>query len=529
MPAEWAQHRVPLRAFLHVIKRTDGSAFAGLARSHLILDGKGAESSVLPVKGPVAKSTGAIHRFSNLKKIGIISLGGPGPAPGRCSYQAITLSETDFSTLAHRVAPCTGALFPPMSDFDVVVAGGGSAGLAAAVAAARTGAQTLLVEAGNALGGAAPAALVHSICGLYHISDHGPANYANAGFAREFAERLLAAGGALGPTRMGKVEVLLHNPGAFSEVAAAIARETPRLEVRLDTQVTAVTHAARKLSLESGSRRSTVAATTLVDASGDGVIAALLDAPFEQEDSERLQRPAFVFSLAGLAPDALADKRRFKIAGRIVDGVQRGDLPPGAMGAGLRQGIHPGEAFVTIDLAGPEGYNPTDAATLNSLEIEGRDLAFLLASYLQKNVDGFENSSIGSLPSRIAVRESRRIVGRYRLETEDIERGAQFDDAVALATWPIELRETNRGPRLRFSADDRPCEIPLRSLRFRDFDHLFMAGRCLSCSHGAQASIRVIGTCLATGEAAGRAAALLAADRECTAENVRALGAHSNP
>ncbi|MEO8352742.1 MAG: FAD-dependent oxidoreductase, partial [Chthoniobacteraceae bacterium] len=382
---------------------------------------------------------------------------------------------------------------------------------------------------GGSLGGVAPAALVHSICGLYHLANHGPAQYANDGFAREFAERLLAAGGALGPTRMGKVEVLPHHPGAFSEIAAAIARETPRLEVRLNTQVTAVTEAAHKLSLESGDRRSTVATATSIDASGDGVIAALIGAPFEQEDSERLQRPAFVFALAGLAQTALTDQRRFKIAGRIVEGVQRGDLPTGALGAGLRRGIHPGEAFVTIDLAGPEGYDPTDGATLMTLESEGRDLAFALASYLRTKVEGFEDSSICHLPSRIAVRESRRIVGRYRLETEDIERGARFDDAVALATWPIELRETNRGPRLRFPEGDRPCEIPLRCLRFRDYDHLFMAGRCLSCSHGAQASIRVIGTCLATGEAAGRAAALVAADRPCTAKNVRSLGAHSIP
>ena len=93
---------------------------------------------------------------------------------------------------------------------------------------------------------------------------------------------------------------------------------------------------------------------------------------------------------------------------------------------------------------------------------------------------------------------------------------------MALATWPMELRETNRGARLRYPTDGIACEVPLRALRFRDDERSFMAGRCLSCSHEAQASLRVIGTCLATGEAAGLAAAALALDGACDAASVRA-------
>jgi hypothetical protein len=120
------------------------------------------------------------------------------------------------------------------------------------------------------------------------------------------------------------------------------------------------------------------------------------------------------------------------------------------------------------------------------------------------------------------VRESRRIVGRYRIEAADIEQGAQFPDAVAFAAWPMELRETALGPRLRYPTGKDPCGIPLRALRVRDDDALFMAGRCLSCSHEAQASLRVIGTCLATGEAAGLAAALKVAQGDCDAATVNA-------
>ena len=106
-------------------------------------------------------------------------------------------------------------------------------------------------------------------------------------------------------------------------------------------------------------------------------------------------------------------------------------------------------------------------------------------------------------------------------ETADLEQSAHFDDSIALATWPMELRETNRGARLRFPIDGQPCDIPLGALRARDHANVFSAGRCISCSHEAQASIRVIGTCLATGEAAGIAAALFALRGECDAPAVR--------
>src|SRR5437588_456312 len=103
---------------------------------------------------------------------------------------------------------------------DVLVAGGGSAGLAAAVSAARLGARTLLVEHHGSLGGMAPAALVHSICGLYHLPKGGSAPaFANEGFAQEFARRLLLTGGASGPVRMGRVDVLLQQPTAFARLA----------------------------------------------------------------------------------------------------------------------------------------------------------------------------------------------------------------------------------------------------------------------------------------------------------------------
>jgi hypothetical protein len=410
-----------------------------------------------------------------------------------------------------------------MRTCDVLVAGGGSAGLAAAVSAARAGARTLLVERGGMLGGMAPAALVHSICGLYRLPQgDAPPAWANPGFAVEFAQRLIRAGGAVEPVRMGRVDVLPQHPTAFACVADALVRETPRLEVLLHSEIVAAS-AKGEASLICRGREFEVRASTMIDATGDGALATLLGAPFAQETPERLQRPAFIFGLAGVDTVDFGDERRLRLAGRIATAVTAGELPAGALGAAFRATGWPGEVFVTIDFAGDAAFDPTDPASLSALEMEGRALASELTAFLARNAAGFAASFISAFPSRIGVRESRRVEGLYRLETDDLLRGATFDDAVALATWPMELRETNRGPRLRFPTNGQPCEIPLRSLRFRDLDRCFVAGRCISCSHEAQASIRVIGTCLATGEAAGFAAASLALHGKASAERVRAL------
>ena len=404
--------------------------------------------------------------------------------------------------------------------FDVCVAGGGSAGMAAAVAAARAGARTVLVERHGSLGGMATAAFVHSVCGLYRLpAKYAPAQLANEGLAAEFGRRLLAKG-AHGPSRMGRVDVLLHRPSSFALLADQMVREAaPNLTVLLHTEIAAAQPEAATLVCRGGTRY--IQAKSWVDTTGDAVLATLRQAPCEMEASGRLQRPAFIFALGGVASSVLDDDGRLRLARKLVTAVRAGALPDGMLGAHFRASPQLGEAFVTIDLTGGADFDPLDATCLTRLEQEGRALGEQLIEFLRVEAEGFDIAYIAAWPSRAGVRESRRIVGKYRLEPDDVAAGAEFPDTIAHSAWPMELRETASGPRLRFPAEDRSCGVPLRALQARDDHDLFMAGRCLSCSHEAQASIRVIGTCLATGEAAGLAAALQALHGECSAEGVR--------
>jgi hypothetical protein len=414
------------------------------------------------------------------------------------------------------------------SEFDVAVLGGGSAGVAAAVAAARAGARTILVERAAVLGGMAPLALVHSICGLYDLPESLPEGaaplFSNPGFAQEFVRLLQDEEGAGVPQRMGRVWVLLQDPATFALVADRVVRGEPNLEVRLHTEVLSVASDFRGLELGCRGRAEGVKVGAVVDATGDAVGATLGGAPCEVETSERLQRPAFIFALEGVAPALLVDDGRLRLAHRLASGVRAGVLPEGMLGAAFRSSGRGGQAYVSIDLAAPD-YDPLDARCLTELEMHGRALALRLTGFLKEQAPGFERCYLSFIPQRLGIRESRRLVGMGRLEASDLEQGRIFEDAVARATWPMELRETHRGPRLRFPAEGRGGDIALRHLRARDAERLFAAGRCIACSHEAQASVRVIGTCLATGEAAGIAAALLALEMDCSAVAVRSLRA----
>jgi FAD dependent oxidoreductase len=251
-----------------------------------------------------------------------------------------------------------------------------------------------------------------------------------------------------------------------------------------------------------------VFAKSLVDASGDAMVATLLNIDSAMIDAPRLQRPAYVFGVHSLLP--MDDEMRLRTAGLIVEGIRAGDLPTDALGLSFRPSGRLGEIFGTLDLTGGEtvaDYDPLDAVCMTRLEMHGRAVGSKVVTWLSEKSDFWKCAYISHWPVRAGIRESRRWIGEYILTGDDLLVGNRFEDEVALATWPMEFRETARGPKLRFPEGNRPTGIPLRCLKPLGIDKLFVAGRCISTEHEAQASIRVMGTCFATGEAAGRAAA----------------------
>lgn len=394
---------------------------------------------------------------------------------------------------------------------DTLVVGGGTAGIAAAVSAARSGARALLLERRSALGGMASNALVHTLCGLYLLrrDETLPLAYANEGFPREFAERLIAAGGASAPARMGKLDVLPHRPAALAAVADEITRRTSNLSVLLHTDLTGIESASGQIQAARFHSRGSVfevEVKSLIDASGDAEAAALAGADFECAPPDRLQRPAYIFGIGGADEDALEGDARLKLAHLLSGAVTSGHLPTEALGVAFRYGMSQSEIWATLDLQA-DPYDPCSPECLTRVESCGRRMALEIIRFLRSHAAGFENSRITCTPAQAGIRESRRVSGLACLTEEDILQGRPVENPAALACWPLELRENANGPRFRFPVENRPAGISLDCLRSRTFENLFVAGRCISCTHEAQASIRVTGTCLATGEAAGKAAA----------------------
>jgi hypothetical protein len=401
----------------------------------------------------------------------------------------------------------------PATRFDVVVAGGGTAGVAAALSAARLGARTLLVERDPRLGGNATSAFVHTFCGLFLPADGGDAVDAHPGLPRRFARGLAAAGGAGAPERAGRVMVLPIVPAVLAGYAAAECDRAADLTWWTDAAVIAATLASDRggtsaVAVERAGRRHTIECRTAVDATGDGALAALAGAEVAIAPAAELQCASFIFGLGGVAAAEVHGFARLQVSVAAAGAVRFGELPPGCESVMIRPGAVAGEVFVTLNMPRTEHFDPLDAACVAELTALGRARAETLVRYLRATRPGFADAHVVAWPARVGIRETRRIAGHAVMTGEDVRGGRRRDDEVALSTWPIELWNDHR--RAVFEYPAAPCSIPLGALVSRSYPGLGMAGRCVSATHEALAALRVIGTALATGEAIGVAAALAA-------------------
>jgi hypothetical protein len=394
--------------------------------------------------------------------------------------------------------------------YDVVVVGGGAAGLAAALGAAAEGARTALVERYGFLGGMATAGMVGTICGLYQASPGSAPEPLNEGFALAFAERLAAMPGCEKPIRRGRMFVLPYTPFAFACLADELTAAAAGLDVYLHAHLAEVTAAAGRieaLRIATWEQTTELGVRAVVDASGDAVVAHRAGAATEMEPPAGRQLPSLVFVLQQVEPGALEAGPRVALLRLLVAAERAGRLPRGTSNLVLAPTLQPGEVIGKLALEGILDGMTDRRDFLTTAEQEGRRRALALAEFL-KTLPAFTRAFVSHTAAQVGIRESRRVIGQYQLTREDVLSGRRFDDGVARASWPIELWEEGRlGATYEYLEDGRAYDLPLRSLRARDVENLFVAGRCMSATHEALGSARVIGTCLAAGEAVGRAAA----------------------
>jgi hypothetical protein len=348
---------------------------------------------------------------------------------------------------------------------DIAVVGGGAAGIAAAVSAARAGRTTLLLDQRPAAGGTGGFSGLTTLCGLFE--DEG--EFLNEGFACEFA----AAIGESPALRMGRVWVLPYRPEKFRAVAARLLATTPNLQARWNAPLTEVAVEGNHIVSLNG-----IEVGAVIDCSGSAEVARLIGAECLATDATT-QAPAVIFPLQNVthelnSPAAVA---------QVLLPLARAGLPP-------------------------LNFQTSLEANTVTVKFTGRaDQVLDVIAFLKAKVRGFENCYTPLTEFTPAHRAGRMIVGQYLLTGADVLAGRKFPDAVAHGAWPIEQWSADGVARFKYLPPGAHYDIPARALRAARVENLFMAGKTISADVYAIASARVMGCCLATGAAAGNLAA----------------------
>jgi len=407
---------------------------------------------------------------------------------------------------------------PVLAEGDVVVIGGGSAGTAAAITAARAGLRTVLVDDSPFLGGMSTGGCVGTFCGFYYRERNGDLVRLVGGFAAEVMDRLAARGFCYGPVPFKTTAAVPYVPWGLKTLYDAMARAEPRLTVYLHARfVRALVRddAVQGVAIATRAGEVALRAPYFIDASGDAALAAAAGAVTEK--GETLQYPSMMFYMQHVDLDR-ALPHVFTLNDLLEQHFDTAGLP--RRSGNIIPTGRAGEVLVAMSRVAIEGrpVDASDVAELTLGEMLGREQADRCADFLRAHVPGFEEAFLSDTAPRLGVRETRRIRGRYALTEDDVLGGRKFEDGICRGAWPIELHVAGGRTDWRFLEDGLWYTVPYRCLVPERLRNVLVAGRCLSATREGFASVRVIGQCMGEGQAAATAVAIARAGGLATAE-----------
>ncbi len=426
-------------------------------------------------------------------------------ADGKHSRTAGRLS-TDGSVFAEDARE-----IPVRADFDAIVCGGGPAGFAAALAAARAGAKTAVIENNGCLGGVWTSGLLSWILDARN----------KPGIMAELIAKLSAS-------QTGRIMggAFVYHPDEMKMALEQMLLEAG-VRVRIHTRVVgAVADESNRLAAiltESKSGREAWTARSFIDATGDGDLAAQAGCGFDfGRPQDGVTQPFSMIGLfTGCTTDGIAPFVR-----EIAEPRGLGRAKPNLLAEMRKAGVDPSYGGPTIFrireglfcLMANHQYNVSaiDADDVSRATLEARHEVHHLIGSLRKLGGAWKNVELVTTAEQIGTREGRRIHGRYTVSDNDLRTGARFEDSICRVTFPIDVHATDPNKTKEIEAKpfrSQAYDIPLRALFAKDVDGLMVAGRCISGDFIAHSSYRVTGNAVAMGEAAGATSALAVANR----------------
>lgn len=404
------------------------------------------------------------------------------------------------------------------SDAEVLVVGGGPSGILAALAAARNGAKTTIVEANAFLGGIAAIGL-----GM-PINNTAPAGKDHGGYTTEFINTLCATG----PDQALVTKAPLWGKHIWSDPELV---KLKAFEILKDAGVKILLHAMvvgaltdketlKGAIFEAKGGRFAIQSRTLIDCTGDADVAAYAGAAFEMAQKSQMQSSSILFVMGnversrsdpgriGLADHGKTDDKEWN---DLVSWARKekmlASLPEGLRIWWYKEAIRPNTALFNITRVG--GFNWVNVEDLTAAEYLARKQMAELADFLRKCVPGFEESYILQSSPWLGVRESRRIVGIYKITEDDVANLRKFPDGMVRCDNPFDdVLPGGKPIPLEPIIEGGWFHIPYRAMVPKVIDGLLVAGRSISTTHKAQTAVRAMGTCMAMGEVAGTAAAI---------------------
>jgi len=390
--------------------------------------------------------------------------------------------------------------------YDLIVVGGGFAGVAAAVTAARQGTDVLLIERFNSLGGAASNGLVMPFMKFWSPVPNTETDEKTYLCGNLFLEIL---------KEMDALTDKEHLITRFDEEILKLVLNRMALEAGVQLLFNTVVTEAK---VENGaicsvkawgkSRAMEFFADRFIDATGDAELATIAGVPSQvgREKDGLCQPMTLCFRMSGVDKKLYLENKP-KINPLYDEFRRQGKIKNPRENVLIFDNMNDG--VLHFNTTRVVKRDPTDPFDVTVAEIEAREQAFEILRFLKENIPGFENARILSSALQIGIRESRKIQGEYTLTVEDLKSLARFEDAIAVANYDIDIHNPEGAGTSHYYFDPGDWyQIPYRCLLPKNLNNLLVAGRCISSTHEAQASYRIMPYCCELGQAAGQAAAM---------------------